>query len=138
MKPFSALTEKEKLIELLRWFSVLPAAVLGFFAAYYAGGFLLPLAEALGVVNPPSDMGFNRYLRYLIWLFPMGVAFVIAGAKTAPRFRLAAASVLAVLWVLWTGRTHGFSYEAVISAAVAAGCGTAFIFYAEKSKVRPE
>jgi hypothetical protein len=122
--------------ELLRWIGVLRAAMLGFFAGYCLGGILIRLTETVGMVNPPSEMGFNRFLRYLIWLFPMGVAFVIAGAKMAPRFRPAMAGVLAVVWILWTGRTHHWGYEPAVAAAVAAAGGAAYICYAERSKGR--
>ncbi len=139
MKSFSELTRKEKGIELLRWISVLPAAVLGDYAGYVIGGILVWLALTVGLVNPPSDdSGFNRSLRYLIWMFPKGVACVIAGAKTAPRCRLATASVVAVLWMLWTDMIHRFAGPTVVATAVAAGCGVAFIFVSEKSKTRPK
>lgn len=137
MKSLSALNPKEKGIELLRWMCVLPAAMLGDFAGYYLGGALGLLAQTLGIVNPPSDdSSSNRLLRYLIWLFPVGVTVVMVGAKTAPRLRLATASVLAVLWILWTNRIHGFEGPTVIATPVAAGCGLAFIFYWEKLKLK--
>jgi hypothetical protein len=136
MKSFSELTGKEKLIELLRWLCIPPAAMLGFVVAYYGGGFCLPLAEFVGIVNPPSDMGFNRMLRYVIWLFPMGAAYVVAGALAAPRWRMLPALVLAVLWILWTGRIHGWSRESVVGAAVAAMSGAAFVFWSEGRRKR--
>jgi hypothetical protein len=136
MKSFVELTGKEKLIELLRWIGVLPAALFGLCAGNVASGMLLGIARTVGIVQPPSEMGLNRFVRYGIWLFPMGLAFIIAGALMAPRFRLAAASVLAVLWILWTGTIHRWGHEATLGAVVSAACGVAGVFYFEKSRVR--
>lgn len=91
------------------------------------GGTLVWLAVTVGLVNPPSDdSSFNRSLRYLLWMFPEGVACVIAGAKTAPRWRLATACV--ILWILWIDRIHGFEGPTLVATAVAGGCGAAYVF----------
>jgi hypothetical protein len=137
MKPFSALTSKEKGVELCRWICVLPAAKLGDVAGYWIGGAFGLIAQTLGVVNPPSDdSSSNRMLRYLIWLFPVGIVVVIAAAKTAPRWRLATAGVVATLWMLWTNRIHGFDATTLIAAPVSACCGIAFVLYSDVLKRR--
>jgi hypothetical protein len=139
MKPFFALTAKEKGIELLRWVCVLPAAILGDYVGYIIGGTVGRLAQIVGLVHPPSDdSGINRTLRYLIWMFPEGVASVIAAAKTAPRYRLATASVAAVLWILLIDTIHRFGGPTLVATGVAGICGTAYIFYTESSKRPPE
>jgi hypothetical protein len=79
--------KQAKIIELLRWISVVPAALLGLSAGYIIGAAAISLARTLAVIVLPGDMELNRLVRYLIWLFPMGVAYVIAGAMTAPRCR---------------------------------------------------
>jgi hypothetical protein len=121
---------KQKAIELLRWICVVPAAMLGDFVGYYLGGGLGMLAQVLGIVNPPSDdSSGNRLFRYVIWLFPVGMIVVLAGAKTAPRYHLATAFVVGITWMLWTDRIHGFEGPTLIATAVGAGCGTAFVIY---------
>ena len=123
MKPFSDLTGREKKIELLRWCSVLPAAVLGGFIASIMADVVVRLAS-------PDGM-----LRVLITEFPKGAAIVITGAKTAPRARVPIAMILAALWislsviihVLLRGRVGWSNYMAVVVAAVAAVGAAAFI-----------
>src|SRR5688500_9653792 len=127
MRPFSALTTWERVVELARWVCVLPAAVLGDYAGYILGGILGVLAVAVGLVNPASDdSSWNRSLRYLIWMFPEGVTCVIAGAKTAPRWRLAIACVVAIVWILWVDRIHGFEGPTLMATAVAGPCGVTY------------
>jgi hypothetical protein len=135
MKPFSALTKREKAIELVRWLLVLPAAALGDYAGYFIGGMLLLLAQSFGLVNPASDDSeLNRFFRYLIWLFPVGVVVVITGAQTAPRFRLAAATGMAILWILWTDAIHRFQGPTVYVTPLAASCGAVIVLRLEKLK----
>ena len=135
--PYSALTSRQKIIELVRWTCVLPAAKLGDLVGYGFGGALGLFAQSLGIVNPPSDdSSSNRMQRYLIWLIPVGLTVVIAAAKTAPRWRLATAVAIAVSWVLWTDRIHGFEGPTVIGTAVSACCGIAVILYWEVLRQR--
>jgi len=134
MKTFAQLTGREKGIELLRWMGVLPAAGVGLLTGYFMAGVLLGLAAALRIVGPPSDFGWNRLLRYVIWLFPMGALFVLAGALTAPRWRLAVAGVLAVFWIAWTGKVHGWGYEAVTGAVIGSAAGAAYVGWAKRTE----
>ena len=46
------------------------------------------------------------------------------------------AYIVVVLWSLWTNRIHGWADYTVIPTAAAAICGTASIFYSEKSNRR--
>ena len=68
---------------------------------------------------------------------PWGAIFVIAGAKTAPRFRVATAIVLAVGSIALAVRIHWFPHRdevPIVAKALAVACGAAYIFYSEKSK----
>jgi hypothetical protein len=133
MKAFSQLTRREIVIETLRWLLTSPAAVLGNYVGYIIGGVFIALAQRLQIVNAPSDdSASNRFARYVIWLFPMGVIVVVAAAKTAPRFRLVAAIVAAICWTLWTNRIHGFDGPTVYGTLAAAGCGTGIVFYLDR------
>jgi hypothetical protein len=143
MKPFSELTGREKAIELLRWICVPATAVLAIVAVRVIAGFLMPpaLAQPPGSpAIPASD--FNRFI--LPWIFGllMALAFVITGATTAPRRRVATAVVLVVLWTLYSLQIHVLvhlgrgvpHYTHFVVAAVAAACGAVYIVYSEKSK----
>jgi hypothetical protein len=114
---------------------VMPAAGAGVATGYFMAGVLMGLAGAFRVVGPPSDVGGNRLLRYVIWLFPMGALFVMAGALTAPRWRVASAAVLAVVWIGWTGKVHGWGYEAVAGAVIGSAAGVMFVGWAEHKRL---
>jgi hypothetical protein len=143
MKSFADLTGTEKLLELLRWLAVLPAAVLANLAPRFLAGFMMsrPVAQPLGVPPlPVSD--FQRYV--LSWLFGllMGALFVFVGAKTAPRFRPATAVVLAFLWTLYAFLIHiavhlgqGVPHYTHFAIGAGGAVGTAaYLRNAEKSK----
>lgn len=143
MKSFSELSGKAKAVELLRWALVPCVAVLaGYVIPRIIANFLMPppLAQPPGTPRvPPSD--FQRI--YLAWIAPilMGVAFVIAGAKTAPRRRSATAIVLAGLWMLYSFRwellVHPVRdirhYARFLVAMLAAASGVASIACSEKT-----
>ena len=96
MKSFSELTGKEKSTELLRWICVPAAAVLGVLALRIIAGFVMPRAAAQlpgSVAMPTSD--FSRFFLHSVSGILTAAVFVIAGAKTAPRGRLATTIVLA-------------------------------------------
>jgi len=113
----------ERKIELLRWFAVLPAAMLGGLVASIIADVVIGLAS-------------DGILKILIIEIPKGATGVIAGAKTAPRCRVPTALVLAALWIFLSVMIHlllrsplGWSnYMAVIVAAVAAVGAVAFIY----------
>jgi len=147
MKSFSELTGKEKAVELLRWILVPPAAGLAVFALQFVARFVWPPAYAQlpgTAAMPVSD--FHRFILPRIFGMLMAAAFVIAGAKMAPRSRLVAAIALAILWTgycfmnhvlvhLGRGTPHYLDFALAIAAAAG---GVAYIFYSEKSKARPQ
>ena len=107
MKSFSELTGKEKSIERLRWICVPAAAVLGVLGLRIIAGFVMPpvLAQLSGsAAMPASD--FRRFFLHSLSGILTAAVFVIAGAKTAPRGRLATASVLAGLWSVAALMSH--------------------------------
>ncbi|MBC7819478.1 MAG: hypothetical protein IAG10_21555 [Planctomycetaceae bacterium] len=145
MKSFSELTRKEKSIERLRWLCVPAAAVLGVLALHIIAGFVMPpaLAQLPGsAAMPTSD--FRRLFLHSVSGLLTAAVFVIAGAKTAPRGRLATAIVLAGLWNLAALSSHVLVHLSrgtphymhfVVEAVGAAGAAVA-IWYSEKSKGR--
>lgn len=143
MKSFSELTGKEKSIELLRWVCVPVAAVLGVFVLRTIAGFVMmpALAQFSGsAAMPASD--FRRFFLHSLAGILTAAVFVIAGAKTAPRGRLATAIVLAGLWSLAALTSHVLVHLSqgtphymhfLVEAVGAAGAAVA-IGYSEKSK----
>ena len=122
MVAFSELTGKEKAIELLRWICVLPAAML----AYVAVGFVISSAP-------------NTHWVLLICYMPKEIAFVVAGAKTAPRSRTIATLVLAAVAILASLAIHVLTQQRVGltnylhfgAESVGAVIGAIYIVYAE-------
>lgn len=143
MKSFSELTGKEKITELLLWLCVPAAAVLGVLALRLIAGFVMPpvLAQLPGsAAMPASDFG--RVFLHSVSGILTAAVFVIAGAKTAPRGRLATAIVLAGLWGLAALSSHVLVHLSqgtphymhfFVEAMGAAGAAVA-IGYSEKSK----
>ncbi len=147
MKSFSDLTSKEKTVELLRWIGVAPAAVIAGMAPGVIARLVIPpvLAEPLG--SPPTPApAFSRSILFWVIGILMGAAFVIAGAKTAPRYRGTTAIVLASLSILYSLMSHVVvhlgrgtpHYTDFAVAAIAAACAAAYIVYSEKSKGVPQ
>jgi len=108
MKPFSELTGRGKLIEVLRWLCVLPAAVLGDIAAQFVvvAAFQVASFGGWGILG---DSNIAYFLRVLLGYVPPKAAFVIAGAKMAPRYQRATAIMLALLGFLFSLMTHVIS-----------------------------
>ncbi len=73
----------------LRWLAVLPAAILAGWIAHFAFGVVSVLVARL------LSESATYYVRLLLYYAPQNAAFVIVGAKIAPR-PLATAVVLAV------------------------------------------
>jgi hypothetical protein len=105
MKPFSELTGRGRLIEVLRWFCVLPAAVLGDIVAKVVVGAVVQIAS-YGGWGILGDSNIAYSLRVLLYYVPPKSAFVIAGAKMAPRHQRATAIVLTLLGLLFSLMTH--------------------------------
>ena len=74
---------------IVRWLAVVPAAVLAGWVAHVACGML-----SMAVASTLSESA-SLYVRLLLYYAPKDAAFVIAGAKIAPR-PLATAVALAV------------------------------------------
>jgi len=74
---------------LLRWLAVIPAAILAGWVAHFAFGML-----SLVVARVLSE-SISYYVRLLLYYAPKDAAFVIVGAKIAPR-PMATAVALAV------------------------------------------
>jgi hypothetical protein len=107
-KPFSELTGRGKLIEVLRWLCVLPAAVLVDNATQFAVDAAVQIASyvGLGILRDSIIVYFLSVL--LDYVLPKS-AFVVAGAKMAPRYQRATAIVLALLGFSFSLMTHVIS-----------------------------
>jgi hypothetical protein len=144
MRPFSALTAREKASEVLRWICVLPAAVLGGFAASYISYFVGRLTDYRWGAR--AELNFAYDLLLLIHYIPKEAAFVIAGANTAPRSRLATTVVLIIakiiilfiVHVVGQINTAAVNYLHFAAESGGAALGLAYIFYSEKSKCIPQ
>ena len=143
MKRFSDLTGKEKLVELLRWLLVPAAAVLGVLALGFIAGLLIPPLLAQPPGSPPAPLSaFRRLVLPRILSILVAAGFVIAGAKTAPRFRIPTAVVLAIVWALYSFMSHVLihlgrgtpHYAHFAVAAVAAASAAAYVVSSEKRK----
>ena len=132
MKSFAELTRRDKGIELLRWVCVLPVALV----VRHVLHVLMFLVVIRPLLSELSYGGFDRWLRHLTGGLPGGVAFIIAGAKTAPRFRRATAVVLAVGSIVLAVRIHWFPHRdeiPIVAEAVAVACGAAYMFRSKRS-----
>ena len=108
MKPFSESTGRQRLIEALRWLCVLPAAVLGHIALEFVVGAAWQIGRSGGWAIP-GDSNSAYYLMMFLHLVPPKSAFVIAGARMAPRYQRATAIVLTLLGFLFSLMTHVIS-----------------------------
>jgi hypothetical protein len=144
MRPFAELSAKEKGIEVVRWVCVLPAAWLAGMAPRYIEMLVRPPAMAQLPGTPrPVESDFQRfYLPHMMGLV-MAAAFVIVGAKVAPRWRRPVAAVLAVLWMIFTYLIHvgpHASYElrylSQFIVATVAGLGAAAYIWFSESRQR--
>ena len=105
MKPFPELTVGEKRIEILRWLCVLPAALLGGLVVQFTLRAVLQITRSAGLgVQGDSTIGYAITLIFG-YVLPKS-AFVIAGAKTAPRHQTATSIALAVVGVALSLMTH--------------------------------
>jgi hypothetical protein len=105
MKPFSELTVRGRLIEALRWLCVLPASALGHVAAQLVIGSVLQIARS-GGLDIFGDLSIANSIIRFLWHLPPNAAFVIAGAKMAPRHQKATAIVLTLFGLLFSLMTH--------------------------------
>ena len=147
MPSFSDLTPKEKLLEAIRWLLVPVAATMSVVALIALSRVVMPpaLAQLPGTpVVPPSD--FHRYVLPRVFGVVMAAAFVVAGAKVAPRGRFATAVVLAIAWIGYSFLIHVFVHLGrgapnlvhFLLAAVAAAGAAAYVGHSKKSKGRQQ
>jgi len=143
MRSFSELTGREKAVEVVRWFCVPAAAVLIVVAVRIVASFAMPPVYAQPPGTPvvlTSD--FQRFVLARILGALMIASSVLAGAFVAPRYRLAAALVLAGLWTVYSllshvlvhlgrGKPHYLDFTIAALAAIGAA---AYIFYSERAK----
>ena len=94
MKSFSELAGREKTGEVLRWFAVLPAAMLSRFTVLMIGSGLKSFTAMV-----PA-------LASLVREMPVAAAIVFVGSQVAPRFRVATAWFLAAIWVVISVISH--------------------------------
>ena len=143
MQSFAELSSKEKVIEVVRWLCVLPAAWLAGMAPRFLVALIRPpvMAQLPGTPRPPVSDFQRIYLPLLIGILMAG-AFVVVGAKIAPRRRVLVAIVLAAFWTLYVFTIHVLlpaSYEPryvarhFISAAAAVAAAV-YIWHSESSK----
>lgn len=112
---------------LLRWLAVIPAAI--------AAGWLAHLVCGLASVAIARLIGEAYYVHLLLCYAPKNAAFVIAGAKIAPRQRATAVALaivaiaLSLLVHLLGQRTVGLTnYLHFTAESAGALLGAAFIF----------
>jgi hypothetical protein len=141
MHPTPARAGRRIVVEVLRWICVLPAAFLAEFAVQVITT-LVPQGDMFkwGDASPsPIVFALQLLVAYTI---PKAAA-VVAGAKMAPRFRLATSIVLAASVTLMTLSDHVIfqsnpgitNYSHFTAETAGAVFGAAYIFYSEK--VRP-
>ena len=145
MKTFSELTGKEKLIEVLRWIAVLPAAALGGAAAHI----LIILGNSpgctRGMINPDESI-IDRLMVVTISNIAFGATVVIAGAKTAPRARRVTAFVLTGLLIFTSGmlvtvligKPTAFADYLAVVVATASAIGGAIYIHVQESQTDPK
>ena len=137
MKRFAELSGAQKVVEIVRWLCVLPAAVLTSRVPFLFFWLLIPpqMAQLPGTPKPPPPPDWQRML--IPWLVALLTApgFVLVGSLVAPRHRRYVAVVLALLMTL-----HAFLYHILIhlpgtphymyfAAAVLAAAGSAALFF---------
>src|SRR5262245_47440061 len=105
MRSFSELTHREQLIEIARWFCVLPAAVFGEFAVSFLVMAVARIAS-YGGLGMLGDSSFAYWCGLFLSHGPQKAAFVIMGAMVAPRRKVATAIALAVLGLGLSLMTH--------------------------------
>ena len=143
MRSFAELSAREKCLEVVRWVCVAPASMLAGMAPRFVASFFMPPALAQLPGTPPVRVSdFQRYYLPHMIGFVMAAAFVIVGARMAPRWRVPVAVVLAVVWVLYSFSVHILPhwghdprhYRYVYVAALSAAAAAANIWYSEKHK----
>lgn len=102
--------------------------------AGFAGHMLAVALIVHPVLSGLSREGIGSWLRHLIGGFFGGAAFVVAGAKLAPRFRRTSALVLAAGDIVSAVGIHWVHHRDIIPVTAATVGGVVFFFYSERSK----
>jgi hypothetical protein len=127
----------------MRWILVPAAAVLSVLVVGILARLVIPPLVIQPPGTPPQSVSYlHGVVLPLVFRILMGLAFVVTGAKTAPRFRPATALVLAALWIGYAFLNHVYVhlgrgppyYTAFALAAGSAAVAAAYICYSEKSK----
>jgi hypothetical protein len=107
MRWFAELSTRDKSIEVVRWVLVLPAAWLAGMAPRFIARVLIPptMVQPPGMPRPRVSDFQQIYLPHLLAVV-MAAAFVIVGAKVAPRRRVLVAGILAALWIAFSFLIH--------------------------------
>jgi hypothetical protein len=119
------------LVAALRWLAVLPASILTTVTLIALTRMITPrrMAQLPGTPIAPATV-VERYLLPLLVMTLMSLAFVIVGARVAPRRRPQTATVLAILWTVYAfllhvfvhlgrGRPHWLLFSVAVLAAIA-------------------
>jgi hypothetical protein len=121
----------------LRWLLVLPVAILAAYVAHFVIGMAAWLV--LGSYASVQSTGIY-YLRLLLFYAPKEAAFVIAGAKVAPRGHLATAFGLAAIAILISLIVHVLGQQSVgvtnythfTAESAGAIFGVAFMYFSQQ------
>ena len=141
MKPFAERSGKEKAVELLRWVLVPCVGILiGLANSPFITELLMwPFIEYR--IVPLSHAKVETSRRLLAGIV-LGAAFVVVGAKMAPRARVMTALFLGILWplywlysdVLVAPWQDGLSYVRAFIATLSAAGGATYIVRSEKRR----
>ena len=143
MKPLAALSAQEKFVEVVRWLCV-PVAIAATFAVLIlVGQIAMPpqYVQPPGAPPPPAP-AIPRVVTFRVLSVLMGVGLVLAGAKTAPRYRLIVATAIAAIWVghaflyrifvhLGQGTPHYFDFSLAVASA---GAAVGLIYVTERPR----
>jgi hypothetical protein len=107
MRLFAELSATGKSIEVVRWFLAVPAAWLAGITPRFIYWLVTPpmMAQPPGTPRPPVSAFQRIYLPHLLAIVT-AAAFVIVGAKVAPRWRVPAAGILAAAWTVFSYLHH--------------------------------
>jgi hypothetical protein len=143
MQSFTELSAREKSIDVLRWLLVVPAAWLAGMAPRFIERLMRPpvMAQLPGTPRLPVSDFQRIYLPHLLGIV-MAAAFIIVGAKVAPRWRVPVAGILATAWIVFSYLHHvrpHASFELryltyFLAATVGALAATIYVWWSERDK----
>ncbi|HEX2475165.1 MAG TPA: hypothetical protein VHK01_10480 [Lacipirellulaceae bacterium] len=143
MRSFAELSAREKSIEVVRWVLVVPAAWLAGMVPVFLERLIRPpmMVQPPGTPRPPVSDFQRIYLPHLLGVV-MAAAFVIVGAKVAPRWRLPVAGILAAAWIVYSYLLHVMPHGSFelkyltqfIVATLGAIAATMYVWWAERDR----